>query len=65
MSKFMVCNMQKYKKTDVKGLQIHNQREKETHSNSDNIQEQTEQNYKLIHDKRKLDYKKFIQNRIH
>ncbi|MED3904242.1 MobV family relaxase, partial [Priestia megaterium] len=49
---------------DVKGLQIHNQREKESHSNSDIIQERTEQNYDLIHDKRKVDYKKIIQNRI-
>ncbi|MEC0056080.1 MobV family relaxase, partial [Bacillus cereus] len=64
MSKFMVCHMQKFKMTDVKGLQIHNQREKESHSNSDIIQERTEQNYDLIHDKRKVDYKKFIQNRI-
>ncbi|MED3282287.1 MobV family relaxase [Bacillus thuringiensis] len=64
MSKFMVCHMQKFKMRDVKGLQIHNQREKESHSNSDIIQERTEQNYDLIHDKRKVDYKKFIQNRI-
>ncbi|MBD2798578.1 plasmid recombination protein, partial [Xenorhabdus sp. 18] len=49
MSKFMVCHMQKFKMTDVKGLQIHNQREKESHSNSDIIQERTEQNYDLIH----------------
>ncbi|MEB8995894.1 MobV family relaxase [Bacillus cereus] len=64
MSKFMVCHMQKFKMTDVKGLQIHNQREKESHSNSDIIQERTEQNYDLIHDKEKVDYKKLIQNRI-
>ncbi|MED0988284.1 MobV family relaxase, partial [Bacillus paramycoides] len=63
-SKFMVCHMQKFKMTDVKGLQIHNQREKESHSNSDIIQERTEQNYDLIHDKEKVDYKKLIQNRI-
>ncbi|MED3114822.1 MobV family relaxase, partial [Bacillus thuringiensis] len=48
----------------VKGLQIHNQREKESHSNSDIIQARTEQNYDLIHDKEKVDYKKLIQNRI-
>ncbi|MED1184238.1 MobV family relaxase [Bacillus paranthracis] len=64
MSKFMICHMQKFKMTDVKGLQIHNQREKESHSNSDIIQERTEQNYDLIHDKEKVDYKKLIQNRI-
>jgi hypothetical protein len=64
MSKFMVCHMQKFKMTDVKGLQIHNQREKESHSNSDIIQERTEQNYDLIHDKEKVDYKKLIQERI-
>ncbi|MED3893223.1 MobV family relaxase [Peribacillus frigoritolerans] len=64
MSKFMICHMQKFKMTDVKGLQIHNQREKESHSNSDIIQARTEQNYDLIHDKRKVDYKKLIQNRI-
>ncbi|MEC3440692.1 MobV family relaxase [Bacillus thuringiensis] len=64
MSKFMVCHMQKFKMTDVKGLQIHNQREKESHSNSDIIQARTEQNYDLIHDKEKVDYKKLIQNRI-
>ncbi|MED1014823.1 MobV family relaxase [Bacillus mycoides] len=64
MSKFMVCHMQKFKMRDVKGLQIHNQREKESHSNSDIIQARTEQNYDLIHDKEKVDYKKLIQNRI-
>ncbi|AEA19885.1 hypothetical protein bcere0013_57840 [Bacillus cereus BDRD-ST26] len=56
--------MQKFKMRDVKGLQIHNQREKESHSNSDIIQARTEQNYDLIHDKEKVDYKKLIQNRI-
>ncbi|MCQ3246194.1 plasmid recombination enzyme [Bacillus thuringiensis serovar andalousiensis] len=64
MSKFMICHMQKFKMRDVKGLQIHNQREKESHSNSDIIQARTEQNYDLIHDKEKVDYKKLIQNRI-
>ncbi|TKI82730.1 MobV family relaxase [Bacillus mycoides] len=64
MSKFMVCHMQKFKMTDVKGLQIHNQREKESHSNSDIIQERTEQNYDLIHGKENVDYKKLIQDRI-
>ncbi|MED2348894.1 MobV family relaxase [Bacillus thuringiensis] len=64
MSKFMLCHMQKFKMTDVKGLQIHNQREKESHSNSDIIHERTEQNYDLIHDKEKVDYKKLIQDRI-
>ncbi|MED3109730.1 MobV family relaxase [Bacillus thuringiensis] len=64
MSKFVICHMQKFKMRDVKGLQIHNQREKESHSNSDIIQARTEQNYDLIHDKRKVDYKKLIQNRI-
>ncbi|WP_396027121.1 hypothetical protein, partial [Bacillus cereus group sp. BfR-BA-01318] len=29
MSKFVICHMQKFKMRDVKGLQIHNQREKE------------------------------------
>ncbi|PEW66004.1 plasmid recombination enzyme [Bacillus cereus] len=64
MSKFLVCHMQKFKMRDVKGLQIHNQSEKESHSNSDSIQERTEQNYDLIHDKEKVDYKKLIQERI-
>ncbi|MEC3117372.1 MobV family relaxase, partial [Bacillus thuringiensis] len=64
MSKFVICHMQKFKMRDVKGLQIHNQREKESHSNSDIIQARTEQNYDLIHDKEKVDYKKLIQNRI-
>ncbi|MED0863680.1 MobV family relaxase [Bacillus wiedmannii] len=59
-----MCHMQKFKMRDVKGLQIHNQREKESHSNSDIIQARTEQNYDLIHDKEKVDYKKLIQNRI-
>ncbi|MGH1322533.1 MobV family relaxase [Bacillus cereus] len=64
MSKFVICHMQKFKMRDVKGLQIHNQREKESHSNSDIIQARTEQNYDLIHDKEKVDYKKLSQNRI-
>ncbi|HDR8060727.1 TPA: MobV family relaxase [Bacillus cereus] len=64
MSRFMVCHMQKFKMTDVKGLQIHNQREKENHSNPDIIQERTKQNYDLIHGKENVDYKKLIQDRI-
>ncbi|MED3080183.1 MobV family relaxase [Bacillus wiedmannii] len=64
MSKFVICHMQKFKMRDVKGLQIHNQREKESHSNSDIIQARTEQNYDLIHGKENVDYKKLIQDRI-
>ncbi|MDR4248724.1 plasmid recombination protein, partial [Bacillus thuringiensis] len=64
MSKFVICHMQKFKMRDVQGLQIHNKSEKERHSNSDIIQARTAQNYELIHDKEKVDYKKLIKNRI-
>ncbi|WP_410913787.1 plasmid recombination protein, partial [Pseudomonas sp. SIMBA_068] len=32
---FIICNMRKFKSADIKGLQIHNQREKESHTNPD------------------------------
>ncbi|WP_144556129.1 plasmid recombination protein, partial [Bacillus pumilus] len=32
---FIICNMRKFKNADLKGQQIHNQREKESHTNPD------------------------------
>ncbi|MBJ7968236.1 plasmid recombination protein, partial [Bacillus cereus] len=39
--------MQKFKMRDVKGIQIHNQREKESHTNPDIEKEQSHLNYDL------------------
>ena len=48
----------------IKGIQIHNQREKESHSNTDIRIEDKHLNYDLIHGDKQLDYKQQIQQVI-
>ncbi|MFP3393402.1 MobV family relaxase, partial [Brevibacillus sp. SIMBA_076] len=55
--------MRKFKSADIKGLQIHNQREKESHTNPDIDQNRAHLNYDLLHDKR-VDYKAMINEHI-
>jgi len=60
---FIICNMRKFKNADLKGQQIHNQREKESHTNPDIDQNRAHLNYDLLHDKR-VDYKAMINEHI-
>lgn len=48
----------------IKGIQIHNQREKESHSNTDIRIEDKHLNYDLIHGDKQVDYKQEIQQVI-
>jgi|SRR4051794_37264980 len=60
---FAVIHMKKLKAPDVKGIQIHNQREKESHSNFDIDKERTYLNYDLLNDS-KINYTERIQKEI-
>ncbi|GAA3332200.1 hypothetical protein GCM10020331_091500 [Ectobacillus funiculus] len=42
----------KFKAVDVKGMQIHNYREKESHTNPDIDKDRTQLNYDLLNDSR-------------
>jgi len=55
--------MQKFKAVDVKGMQIHNYREKESHTNPDIDKDRTQLNYDLLNDSR-IDFKQAIQSEI-
>ncbi|PGK76826.1 plasmid recombination enzyme [Bacillus thuringiensis] len=55
--------MQKFKMRDVKGIQIHNQREKESHTNLDIEKEQKHLNYDL-HNDQYIDYLKVVKEKI-
>jgi hypothetical protein len=60
---FAICRMQKFKMRDVKGIQIHNQREKESHTNPDIEKEQSHLNYDL-HNDQYIDYLKTVKQKI-
>ncbi|WP_242230231.1 MobV family relaxase [Bacillus cereus group sp. BfR-BA-01329] len=60
---YAICRMQKFKMRDVKGIQIHNQREKENHTNHDIESERTHLNYDLHNDGR-IDYLKTVKDKI-
>src|SRR5699024_12406516 len=47
---YAVCRMQKVKSAGLKGLQFHNQRERESRTNEDIDRERTHENYDLQHD---------------
>ena len=53
---FAICRMQKMKAFDLKGIQIHNQREKESKTNLDIDKERSRENYDLIHGQHKINY---------
>lgn len=55
--------MQKFKAPDVKGMQIHNYREKESRTNPDIDEDRTQLNYDLVNDSR-IDFKQAIQKEI-
>ncbi|PFZ65483.1 plasmid recombination enzyme, partial [Bacillus pseudomycoides] len=55
--------MQKFKMRDVKGIQIHNQREKESHTNPDIENEQSHLNYDL-HNDQYIDYLRTVKQKI-
>lgn len=60
---FAIIRMQKFKAPDVKGMQIHNYREKESHTNPDIDQDKTGLNYDLLNDS-KIEFPKAIQREI-
>lgn len=60
---YIICNMRKFKNADLKGLQIHNQREKESHTNPDIDKSRTNLNYDLLHQEM-IDYKAIINEHI-
>lgn len=60
---FAIIRMQKFKAPDVKGMQIHNYREKESHTNPDIDQDKTGLNYDLLNDS-KIEFSKAIQREI-
>ncbi|MEK4614485.1 plasmid recombination protein [Bacillus sp. FSL K6-0067] len=45
---YAIIRMQKYKQGDIKGLQFHHQRERESQMNPDIIPEVQELNYDLV-----------------
>lgn len=60
---FLVLHMDKFKKEAVRGIQSHNERERESHSNSDIDYERSAANYELC-DHAAANYGEAIQNRI-
>lgn len=60
---YAICRMQKFKMRDVKGIQIHNQREKESHTNHDIELDRTQLNYDL-HNNGHIDYLKTVKDKI-
>lgn len=60
---FAIIRMQKFKAPDVKGMQIHNYREKESHTNPDIEQDKIRLNYDLLNDS-KIEFSEAIQREI-
>lgn len=60
---FAICRMQKFKAGDVKGIQFHNQRERESNTNPDIEKQYTHLNYDL-HNPGHIDYLKTIKEKI-
>ena len=60
---FLVLHMDKFKKEAVRGIQSHNERERESHSNPDIDYERSARNYELC-DHAAENYAEAIQNRI-
>jgi hypothetical protein len=48
---YAVVRMAKMKSHDLKGIQFHNQRERESKTNPDIDQEQTKENYDLVNER--------------
>ncbi|MFC7198569.1 plasmid recombination protein [Halospeciosus flavus] len=60
---YAVLRMQKFKQPDLKGIQFHNQRERESQTNMDIDPERTKDNYDLIH-AGPIDYNQHVNGRI-
>ena len=60
---YLVLHMDKFKKEAVRGIQSHNRRERESHSNPDIDYQRSRDNYEL-HDKAATNYAQAIQRRI-
>ena len=60
---YLVLHMDKFKKEAVRGIQSHNERERESHSNPDIDYERSGHNYDL-HESAASNYAEAIQNRI-
>jgi len=60
---YLVLHMDKFKKEAVRGIQSHNNRERESHSNPDIDPARSAGNYEL-HDAATGNYSEAIQNRI-
>lgn len=60
---FAICRMQKMKSHDLKGMQFHNQRERESRTNPDIDPKKTKLNYDLVNE-RHIDYNKRVKEII-
>lgn len=60
---YAVVRMQKLKAHDLKGVQFHNQRERESKTNPDIDKERSHENYDLVNEK-KIDYNKRVKEII-
>lgn len=60
---FAVCRMEKMKSHDLKGMQFHNQRERESKTNPDIDQDRSHLNYDLVNAE-KIDYNKRVKEII-
>lgn len=60
---YLACHVQKFKMNDVRGCQIHNQRESEHSKNQDIDRSQTSQNYDL-HTTGDINYRDRVQDRL-
>lgn len=61
---YSIIRVQKMNGQAIKGMQIHNQREKDSQTNPDIRKEDLHLNYDLIHGQEKIDYKQEIQQVI-
>src|SRR5690625_4923379 len=60
---YAVCRMQKVKSAGLKGMQFHNQRERESRTNEDIDRERTHENYDLQNDEN-IDYNERVKEII-
>ena len=60
---YAVCRMQKMKSHDLKGIQFHNQRERESKTNSDIDKERSHENYDFVNDEN-IDYNERVKEII-
>ena len=60
---YLVLHMDKFKKEAIRGIQSHNRRERESHSNPDIDYDRSSANYEL-HESASTNYAEAIQRRI-